>query len=76
MASEPPIRITEYHLTAPAKAEVVVAHRARTIDLCDVLAPASVRLEDETIWQTVCISIPALVDPFTVVASPDLTDQA
>lgn len=29
--ADPPIRITEHHLTAPAKAEVVVTHVARTI---------------------------------------------
>ena len=47
----------------------------RIAGLRDVLAHAYFGLEDETIWQTVKISIPALAEQLTVVAMIELADQ-
>lgn len=48
----------------------------RIAGLRDVLAHAYFGLEDETIWQTVSGSVPALTEQLTVVATIELPDQA
>jgi uncharacterized protein with HEPN domain len=47
----------------------------RIAGLRDVLAHAYFGLEDETVWQTVSFSVPALAEQLTAVAMIELPDQ-
>jgi uncharacterized protein with HEPN domain len=47
----------------------------RIAGLRDVLAHAYFGLEEDTIWQTVCHSVPALADQLYVVVAIELPDQ-